>query len=68
MINFNLFCPTYFGQNLFLLIGEKEYSMSYVRDGMWIYDFEPGCDSVIEYSYVVKNPDGTIIHEGIERR
>lgn len=68
MINFNLFCPTYFGQNLFLLIGEKEYSMSYVRDGMWIYDFEPGCDSVIEYSYVLKNPDGTIIHEGIKKR
>ena len=68
MINFNLFCPTYFGQNLFLVIGNKEYSMSYLRDGMWICDVDIESNSVVEYSYLLKNPDGTIVSEGLKKR
>ena len=67
MINFNLFCPTYFGQNLFLVIGNKEYSMSYLRDGMWICDVDIESNSVVEYSYLLKNPDGTIVSEGLKK-
>lgn len=42
--------------------------MSYIKDGMWFCKLTIESSSVIEYSYVLKNPDGTIVHEGVKKR
>ena len=59
MVTFRLYCPTKFGQNLYIKIGSEMHAMSYYNNAVWTAELELPKSKAIRYQYVLVNADDT---------
>ena len=59
MVSFKLYCPTKFGQNLYIKIGDAMHAMSYYHNAVWTAELELPKSKAIRYQYVLVNADDT---------
>lgn len=68
MVKFYVVCQTYFGQDLFLAVGETVVPMCYMVNGLWYSELDITSKSPITYHYYIQNPDKSLIEESpVER-
>ena len=59
MVSFKLYCPTKFGQNLYIKIGDEMHAMSYYHNAVWTAELELPKSKAIRYQYILVNADDT---------
>ena len=59
MVTFKLYCPTKFGQNLYIKIGGEMHAMSYYHNAVWTADLDLPKTKATRYQYVLVNADDT---------
>ncbi|MDR3327210.1 MAG: 4-alpha-glucanotransferase [Prevotellaceae bacterium] len=62
-LTFKTVCKTHFGQNLFVKIENKEFSLTYTKDFLWVCCLNLDFDNQINYSYYIKNEKDKITLE-----
>lgn len=61
MVSFKLYCPTEFGQNLYIKIGNEMYAMSYDHDAIWQAKLNIPKTKSTKYQYILVNADDSQI-------
>ena len=59
MVSFRLYCPTKFGQNLYIKVGDKLHAMSYYHNAVWTAELELPKSKATKYQYILANADDT---------
>ena len=59
MVTFKLYCPTKFGQDLYIKIGDELHPMSYYHNAVWTAELSLPKSKAIRYQYVLVNADET---------
>ena len=59
MVSFKLYCPTKFGQNLYIKIGDELHPMSYYHNAVWTVELSLPKSKAIRYQYILVNADET---------